>query len=61
MLREVLIDKLGERGHSADPVPAPKLLQRSLKRRPRVLLAGEATSLHPLTAATADSVAVRPE
>jgi hypothetical protein len=45
VLREVLVDELGER-RPPYSVLAPELLKRSIERRPRVNLASEASALN---------------
>jgi len=61
VLREVLVDELGEREPLPHPAPAAVLLQRPLQRHPRIRLVSEAAALHPLRVAPAGPVAVRPE
>jgi hypothetical protein len=61
VLSEVLVDELGQGGHSRHPALAPELLQGPLQRRLRVGLTPEATTLHALRVALARSVPVGPE
>ena len=53
MLGQVVVDELGKGERPRDSV-LPQLLERSLQRRPRVLLAREPSALNPFRTAPTD-------
>jgi hypothetical protein len=61
VLRQVLVDQLGERQRGSAASRAANSLERPLERFARVPLGHETTPLHTPRAATTDPIAIRPK